>query len=106
MVKKRSEKKLLPVFIVIQLYFFNLAFVPLGSIEDGLKLINWILLFAAVFFVKKRKTSFDLFFKLIGFSLILNFLSCSYFRDQGFLVSLKTSLFICQIYFFLCLSSL
>lgn len=91
---------MLPLFIIIQLYFFNLAFVPLDAIEDVLKLINWLLLFTAVFFVKKKITKFDLFFKLIGLSLVLNFVSSSYFRNQDFLVSLKTALFICQIYFF------
>lgn len=86
--------------LVIQLNFFNLSIIPLSTIENELKLLQWIIIFLGIVFSLRRSTKFDTFFIIIGISLMVNYISSSYFRNQDIFISLKTSLFLAQIFFY------
>lgn len=88
------------LILLIQLNFFNLSIVPLSTIDNGLKLLQWIMIFLGIIFSLRRPAKYNSFFIFIGISLIVNFISSSYFRDQDILVSLKTSFFLVQIFFY------
>lgn len=96
----KSKIVLLILALVIQLNFFNLSIVPLSTIENGLKALQWIMILIGILISLGKPTKFDSFFIIIAISLLVNFMSASYFRDQDMLVSLKTSLFLVQIFFY------
>ena len=58
------------------------------------------MIFIGIIISLGKPTKFDFFFIIIAISLLVNFMSASYFRDQDMLVSLKTSLFLVQIFFY------
>ena len=91
---------LLILALLIQLNFFNLSIIPLSAIDNGLKFLQWIMIFIGIILSLRKSTKFGSFFIVIGFSLMVNFISSSYFRDQDILVSLKATLFLVQIFFY------
>lgn len=91
---------LLILVLLIQLNFFNLSIIPLSIIENLLKFVQWVMIFIGIILSLRKQTKFGSFFIVIGCSLLVNFMSSSYFRNQDILVSLKTSLFLAQIFFY------
>ena len=64
---------LLILILVLQLDFLNLSIIPFSTIDNGVKLIQWLLLFIGVggTILLHKTTKFDSFFIIIGWLISL-----------------------------------
>lgn len=99
------------ISIIIQLNFFSLSIFPSREYDDFIKLCQWIIIFLGAWiyiasnrsknnYLHKSESKINKFYLLFVVALVTNFIFCSINREQNFLVSLKTSLFISQIFFY------